>query len=290
MSAGRLFRHRLAVGPIACVGAYDALSARTIEGLGARAMYVSGFAAAASAFGLPDLGIVSQTEMAEHVRRICRSTSLPVIADADTGYGGPLNVERTVREWEDAGAAGLHLEDQVFPKRCGHIAGKAVIPAAEFEDKLRAALVARRDPDFFVIARTDALAVHGMDDTIARCRRFAAAGADAIFVDAPTSEGDLVAIADALRSTGKPLVFNSARTGKSPVLTERRLAELGYPIVLYPIEAMLAAHRAVAEAMRAIIDAGTTDAAAARTSTFGQINELVDLAGHVAREAGRRAG
>jgi len=288
MSAGRLFRHRLAAGPIACVGAYDALSARTIEALGARAMYVSGFAAAASAFGLPDLGIVSQSEMAEHVRRICRSTTLPVIADADTGYGGPLNVERTVREWEDAGAAGLHLEDQVFPKRCGHIAGKAVIPAGEFEDKLRAALGARRDPDFFVIARTDALAVHGMDDTIARCRRFAAAGADAIFVDAPTSEGDLVTIADALRSTGKPLVFNSARTGKSPVLTERRLAELGYPIVLYPIEAMLAAHRAVAEAMRAIIDAGTTDAAAARTSTFGQINELVDLAGHVAREAGRR--
>lgn len=290
MSSGRLFRRRLAAGPIACVGAFDALSARTIEALGAQAMYVSGFAAAASAFGLPDLGIVSQSEMAEHVRRICRSTTLPVIADADTGYGGPLNVERTVREWEDAGAAGLHLEDQVFPKRCGHIAGKAVIPAAEFEDKLRAALGARRDPDFFVIARTDALAVHGMDDTIARCHRFAAAGADAIFVDAPTSEGDLVAIAGALRDTGKPLVFNSARTGKSPILTERRLAELGYPIVLYPIEAMLASHFAIRQAMAAIMSAGTTDAAKAGLSTFHDINAVVDLAGHVAREAGRGPG
>ena len=213
-----------------------------------------------------------------------------MIADADTGYGGPLNVERTVREWEDAGAAGLHLEDQVFPKRCGHIAGKAVIPAAEFEDKLRAALGARRDPDFFVIARTDALAVHGMDDTIARCRRFAAAGADAIFVDAPTSEGDLVAIAGALRDTGKPLVFNSARTGKSPILTERRLAELGYPIVLYPIEAMLASHFAIRQSMAAIMNAGTTDAAKAGLSTFHDINAVVDLAGHVAREAGRGPG
>lgn len=290
MSAGSEFRRRLAAGPIACVGAYDALSARTLESLGARALYVSGFAAAASAFGLPDLGIVSQTEMAEHVRRICRSTPLPVIADADTGYGGALNVERTVREWEAAGAAGLHLEDQVYPKRCGHLAGKEVIPAAEYEHKLRAALAARRDPAFFVIARTDALAVHGLEDTIDRCRRYARAGADAIFVDAPTSEAELAALAAALRDTGKPLVFNSARTGKSPVLAERRLAELGYPIVLYPIEAMLAAQLAVREAMAAIMRAGTTEAARPSLATFREINALVDLDGHVAREKLSSAG
>lgn len=284
MSAGAEFRRRLAAGPIACVGAYDALSARTLESLGARALYVSGFAAAASAFGLPDLGIVSQTEMAEHVRRICRATTLPVIADADTGYGGALNVERTVREWESAGAAGLHLEDQVYPKRCGHLAGKEVIPAGEYEHKLRAALAARRDPAFFVIARTDALAVHGLEDTIDRCRRYARAGADAIFVDAPTSEAELASLAAALRDTGKPLVFNSARTGKSPVLNERRLAELGYPIVLYPIEAMLAAQFAVRQAMASIMQAGTTEAALPSLATFREINALVDLDGHVARE------
>jgi methylisocitrate lyase len=290
MNPSRLFRELLAAGPVACVGAYDALSARWIDTSGARAVYVSGFAAAASAFGVADLGIVSQTEMAEHIRRICSSTRLPVIADADTGFGGTLNVARTVVEWERAGAAGLHLEDQGFPKRCGHVAGKSVIPVEEMAMKIEAALRARTNPDFFIIARTDALAVNGLDDAIARCRRYAAVGADAIFVDAPESVEQLATIAAALKDLGKPLVYNSASTGKSPVLTEKQLAELGYPIVLYPIEAMLAAHKAMREALGAIIAAGTTQAAAGQLASFRDINTLVGMEAHLASEAALTAG
>jgi 2-methylisocitrate lyase-like PEP mutase family enzyme len=284
ISPGARFRALLAQGPIACVGAFDALSAKVISSVGARAVYVSGFAAAASAFGEPDLGTVSQTEMAEHVRRICRATPLPVIADADTGYGGILNVERAVRDWESAGAAGLHLEDQVFPKRCGHLAGKEVIALDEYLTKLRAALAARSDPNFFIIARTDALAVHGMEDTLHRCRAFAAAGADAVFVDAPRSVDDLREIAEAMRETRVPLVFNSARTGRSPVLDEARLADLGYEIVLYPLEAMQLAQHAVLDGIRSMMEARTTEAIAHRMLKFDEANALVGLA-----EALRRA-
>lgn len=283
----RQFRALLATGPVACIGAYDGLSARWIDQSGAKAVYISGFAAAASAFGAADLGLVSQSEMAEHIRRICRCTTLPVIADADTGFGGTLNVERTVQEWEHAGAAGLHLEDQGFPKRCGHVAGKSVIPAAEMQLKITAALRARTNSDFFVIARTDALATHGLDEAIERCKRYADSGADALFVDAPASVEQLATIADALQGFGKPLVYNSARTGKSPVLTERQLAELGYPIVLYPIEGMLAAHKAMGLALSSILRAGTTEAAAADLASFRDINSLVGMEQHLAREAAR---
>jgi 2-methylisocitrate lyase-like PEP mutase family enzyme len=285
VSPGARFRQLLAQGPVACVGAFDALSAKVIESIGAKAIYVSGFAAAASAFGEPDLGTVSQTEMAEHVRRICRATTLPVIADADTGYGGALNVERTVRDWEAAGAAGLHMEDQVFPKRCGHIAGKEVVPLDEYLLKLKAALAARRDPDFFIIARTDALAVNGMDDTLRRCRAFADAGADAVFVDAPRSREDLEAIASALRGAGISLVFNSARTGRSPVLDEASLANLGYAIVLYPLEAMMAAQCAVKSTMRELLAAGSTVAVANKMLTFGEVNTLVGLDSALSRSS-----
>lgn len=283
ISPGARFRVELRKGPVACLGAYDALSARIIERSGARALYVSGFAAAAAAFGLPDLGMVSQTEMAEHLRRICRATRLPVIADADTGYGGVLNVERTVREWESAGAAGLHLEDQVVTKRCGHLAGKAVLPLDEYLTKLRAALRARSSPDFFIIARTDTLAVHGMQDTLDRCLRFADAGADAIFVDAPRSVEDLRTIESALRDCGVPLVYNSARTGRSPVMSEAELHAIGFDIVLYPLEAMLAAVKAVADVTGAIRKSGSTEPAAGRMATFGEVNDLVCLQDYLAR-------
>lgn len=276
-SPGARFRALVAQGPVACIGAFDALSAKVITSIGARAMYVSGFAAAASAFGEPDLGVITQSEMAEHIRRICRATPLPVIADADTGYGGVLNVERTVRDWEAAGAAGLHLEDQVYPKRCGHLAGKEVIALDEYLSKLRAALRARSDPDFFIIARTDTLAVHGMEDTLRRCMAFADAGADAVFVDAPRSVDDLQAIASAMHGSGVPLVFNSARTGRSPVLDEVRLADLGYPIVLYPLEAMLIAQSAVRESVRAMMHARTTEIVSDRMLMFNEVNSLVGL-------------
>jgi methylisocitrate lyase len=228
---------------------------------------------------------MSQTEMAEHIRRICGATDLPVIADADTGYGGILNAQRTVELWEAAGASGLHIEDQVSPKRCGHIAGKAVIPTAEMVQKIKAVLDARRDASFFVIARTDALAVTGLDDAIARCKAFAMAGADALFVDAPESEAQLKTIARELQPTGKPLLFNSARTGKSPFLSEARLHELGFDIVIYPIEAMLAAHAAVKRIMRSIITTGGADAAAGSMTTFQEFNELIGLGRYIEKES-----
>lgn len=284
MTPGSKFRKLIEQSPLACVGAYDAMSSRLVEEAGAKAMYISGFAAAAAALGYPDVGLVSQSEMAEHIKRICRVTSLPVIADADTGYGGILSVQRTIELWESAGAAGLHIEDQGFPKKCGHIAGKTVIPAEEMVQKIKAAQAARTDENFFIIARSDAIAVTGLEDAIDRCKRYADAGADALFVDAPESIEQLQQIANGLRSCGRPLVFNSARTGKSPFLSEKELQELGFGIVLYPIEAMTAAHRAISEVLATIVREGSTDAIASKISTFSQINKLVELEQFVERE------
>lgn len=285
MNPGKEFRKRLEAGPIACLGAYDALTSRLVQQAGARAMYISGYAAAAAALGYPDLGLVSQTEMAEHIRRICRVTDLPVIADADTGYGGILSVQRTIELWEAAGAAGLHVEDQGFPKKCGHIAGKTVIPVEEMTQKIKAAIAAKENSDFYIIARTDAIAVTGLSDAIERCKRFADAGADALFVDAPESIDQIQKIGEALKGCGRPLVFNSARTGKSPFLSEKALQELGFTIVLYPIEAMTAAHHAVKEIFEVIVREGRTDAIADRISSFSEINELVQLPQYVRHES-----
>ena len=278
------FRELLAGSSVGCMGVYDALTALLAQEAGAKALYISGFAAAAVSAGVPDVGLISQAEMADHIRRICRATRLPVIADADTGYGGVLNAQRTVQLWEEAGAAGLHLEDQVYPKRCGHIAGKEVITAAEMVHKIKGALDARSSPDFFIIARTDAIAVTGLADAIARCKAYAAAGADALFVDAPESEAQLKTISQELKGLGKPLMFNSARTGKSPFLTEQRLRELGFTIVIYPVEAMLAAHAAAKAVMRSILETGGTDAAAAAMTTFQAFNDFIGLQQHLDRE------
>ena len=277
MGAGAKFRALTGAQPIQCIGVSDAMTARLAEQCGALALYVSGYVAAAVVTGAPDIGIINQNEMFEHIRRICRATSLPVIADADTGYGGILAVQRTVRLWEEAGAAGLHMEDQVMPKRCGHIAGKAVIPTAEMVQKLRAAQDARRDPDFFLIARTDAVAVSGLADALDRCRAYAEAGADALFVDAPESMDHMRRIADELGPLGKPLLFNAARTGKSPSLSRTELQALGFGIVIYPLEAMLAAHRAAAAAMLAILRDGQVDAMADQLTSFQDFNRFIGL-------------
>ncbi len=279
------FRALLDGSTVGCMGVYDAMTALLAQEAGAKALYISGFAAAAVSAGVPDVGLISQAEMAEHIRRICRATRLPVIADADTGYGGVLNAQRTVQLWEEAGAAGLHIEDQVYPKRCGHIAGKEVIPAAEMVQKIKGALDARSSPDFFIIARTDAVSVTGLADAIARCKAYAAAGADALFVDAPESEHQLRTINQELKSLGKPLLFNSARTGKSPFLTEQRLRELGFTIVIYPVEAMLAAHAAAKAVMRSILETGGTDTAAASMTTFQAFNDFIGLQRHLDRES-----
>jgi 2-methylisocitrate lyase-like PEP mutase family enzyme len=247
-----MFRERLAGGaPLLAPGAYDALSARLIEAAGFGAVYMTGFGTTASLLGRPDVGLLSGTEMIDNARRITQGVSVPVVADADTGYGNPLNVIRTVREYEAAGVAALHIEDQSMPKRCGHVTGKALVPVREMVAKIEAAVAARTDPDLVIIARTDARAVEGLDAALERARRYAAVGADALFVEAPTSQGEIEAIAAAFPET--PLVFNWAEGGRTPPVGVEMLAELGFALVLFPLGALLAASagiRALLETLR----------------------------------------
>src|SRR6185312_12717200 len=216
--------------PVVAPGAYDALSARLIEQAGFHVVYMTGFGTTASLIGRPDVGLLTGSEMVDNARRIAAAVDVPVIADADTGYGNTINVLRTVQLYEQAGVAGIHLEDQVMPKKCGHMTGKVVIPAAEMVGKVRAAVEARQDPDFLIIARTDAAAVHGLNEAIDRGRAYAEAGADALFVEAPTSEEDIARVAAELRGVA-PLVFNWAEGGRTPLLPVERIAELGFSLV-----------------------------------------------------------
>ncbi len=230
-------------GPVLAPGAYDALSARLVEQAGFDVAYMTGFGTTASLLGRPDVGLLGQAEMVDNARRIVAAVDVPVIADADTGYGNPINVVRTVREYEQAGVAGLHLEDQVMPKRCGHMAGKAVVPCEEMVAKIRAAVDARTDPDLVLIARTDVAAVEGVDAAVERARRFADAGADVLFVEAPSSEADIERVAAAL--SDQKLVFNWAEGGRTPPLPLARLTELGFALVLFPVATLLAADGAI---------------------------------------------
>jgi len=226
---------------------------------------------------VPDFGVLTQTEMFEAIRRICRVTSLPVFADADTGYGGPLEARRTIELWEEAGAAALHLEDQEAPKKCGHFAGKRLIPTGDMVQKLRAMLDARRDPNFFVIARTDAIAVEGIDKAIERLRAYAATGADALYADAPESIEHMKALSSGLSDLGLPILFNMVRSGKSPVVTMQEAARLGFAFALCPVESMLTEHRAVTEMMRRFLAEQTTDAIADGLTPFDEFNRFIGL-------------
>jgi 2,3-dimethylmalate lyase len=234
--------------PVVAPGAYDALSARLVEQAGFPAVYMTGFGASASLLGRPDVGLLSFAEMAGHARRIVQAVDVPVIADADDGYGNDLNVARTIREYEAAGVAALHIEDQVAPKRCGHMAGKDVIATSEMVLKVRAAVAARRG-DLVLIARTDARAVEGLDAALERARAYRDAGADVLFVEAPEDEREIEAVAAAFPDT--PLVFNSVDGGRTPPLPLERLGELGFSLVLRPVATLFAAARAVQEMLRA---------------------------------------
>lgn len=211
-------------------GAYDGLGAKLIERAGFPIVYASGGAIARS-IGLPDLGLVSFTEVLQRVKEIVRATSLPVIADADTGYGGALNVIRTVAEFEEAGVAGFHIEDQIFPKRCGHYEGQSLITVQEMAGKIEAAVHARKDPDTLIIGRTDARSAFGLDEALARGRVFTEAGADAIFVEALISLEEIETIGREIKA---PLVYNMTEGGKSPMVPIAKLQELGFKIVLFP--------------------------------------------------------
>jgi len=226
--------------PVTAPGAYDALSARLVEEAGFDVVYMTGFGTTASLIGRPDVGLLSGSEMVDNARRIVSAVDVPVVADADTGYGNAVNVLRTVQLYEQAGVAGVQLEDQVMPKKCGHMSGKLIISAKEMVGKIHAAVDARRDSDLVIIARTDAVAVDGLTAAIDRAKAFADAGADLLFVEAPASEEDIATVAAELRGVA-PLVFNWAEGGKTPPLPAERIAELGFSLILYPIGTLLAA-------------------------------------------------
>ena len=262
--------------PLVAPGAYDALSARLIEQAGFDAVYMTGFGTTASLIGRPDVGLLSGAEMVDNARRIASAVDVPVIADADTGYGNAINVVRTVQLYEQAGAAGIQLEDQVMPKKCGHMSGKAVIGADEMVGKLHAAVRARRDPDLLLIARTDAVAVHGLDEAISRARAYAAAGADVLFVEAPTSEEDIARVATELRDVA-PLVFNWAEGGRTPPLSMDRMTELGFSLVIYPIGTLLAATAGIRSLLTTLKADGTPTAAMPGLPTFDEFTDLIGL-------------
>ena len=261
--------------PVLLPGCYDALGARLIEQAGFDVVYMTGFGTSASLLGRPDVGLLGLHEMVDNARRITAATDLPVIADADTGYGNQINVIRTVQAYEQAGVAGIHLEDQMLPKKCGHMEGKVVVPRDEFVGKIRAAVSARRDPNFTIIARTDARAPHGLDEALDRARAARDAGADALFVEALQNKDELEQVATALADI--PLVFNWAEGGKTPPLTIEQISELGFAMVIMPISTLLAATRAMQEALAQIRIDGTPVNAVKTMPTFNEFTDTMGL-------------
>ncbi len=262
------------VGPTSFAGVYDALSAKLAQRAGFPLAFVSGYSVAATFLGEPDLGILTQTEMIDHARRICTSVSIPIIVDADTGYGNPLNVFRTVRELIAAGAAGCFLEDQVWPKRCGHLRGKRIVERQEYVQKIRAAAEARGDRDFFIVARTDALAVQGMDEAVARVVAAREAGADASFIEAPSSVEDLTVIG---RLAPAPNVANMIEGGRTPVLPRDELARLGFHLILYPLAGLFSAARSLGQMYAKLRRDGTTTGAEDQLMSFEEFNTLIGV-------------
>jgi 2,3-dimethylmalate lyase len=261
--------------PILAPGAYDALSARMIENAGFPAVYMTGFGTSASLLGRPDVGLLTMSQMVDNARRIAQAVDVPVIADADTGYGNPLNVIRTVQEYELAGVSAIHIEDQAMPKKCGHMENKQVIPAAEMAEKIHAAVEARRSNDFLIIARTDARAAEGLDSALRRARAYREAGADVLFIEAPQSEEEVTQIARAFPSV--PLLFNWAEGGKTPPMPLEQLKELGYRVVIFPISALLVAAKAIQALLAEIQARGTPMRIFPDRTSFQEFNEMIGL-------------
>ena len=255
-------------------GAHDALTLRLAEQAGFQAVTCGGYSATASLLGAPDVQQLTMTEMAEMYARLCDATELPLFADGDTGYGNTTNVARTVRAYERAGVAGLFIEDQESPKRCGHMDGKRVIPAGEMVAKLKAALDARVDADLILCARTDARAVHGLDDAIERCQLYREAGADLLFVDAPVSVEELRRVCSEIDG---PCFANLVEGGKTPILSARQLEAMGFAAVTWPVSASYAIAHAVGEVYAALLRDGTTNAVRDRMLDFAAFNSLIGL-------------
>jgi 2,3-dimethylmalate lyase len=261
-------------GIIRSLGAYDVFSARLMEKAGIELILAGGFGISGSLLGLPDVGFLSLGEIADVVRRMALRVDVPIVADGDTGHGDLHNVVRTVREFERAGAAGLLLEDQVAPKRCGHFQGKQVIPAQEMVLKLRAALDARRDPDFVILARTDARQVEGLNSAIERANRYAEAGADLCFVEAPQSREELARIP---REVQRPVLANMVLGGVTPIVSVAELEQMGYKLMVYPIEGLLAAGAALQKLINTFQREGRLDGLVGELMPFGTIKQALGL-------------
>jgi 2-methylisocitrate lyase-like PEP mutase family enzyme len=261
-------------------GAYDALTAKIIEGEGFPAVYMTGFGTSVAHFGLPDLGFLTLSEMAANAARIAEAVDVPVIADADTGYGNAMNVVRTVREYEKTGAAAIHIEDQQWPKRCGHMSGKRVIPAEDMVAKIKAAVDNRRDPDFIIIARTDAIAVEGFEQAIERAEMYTEAGADVLFVEAPRSEEEMAEVPR--RITKKPCLINMAPL--TPNLSVDELKQMGYAVAIYPGICLAASIMACREEVNSLLETGRQKDVAQWGQSFTDLNQWLDVPHYTALE------
>ena len=253
-------------------GAFNALSARMIEREGFAAMYLSGAVLANSVGGLPDVGLMTLSESRDHAAHVARSTTLPIIMDADTGYGGPDNAARTVRELEAVGVSGIHLEDQEFPKRCGHLEGKTLVPEHEFCEKIAAAAAAKTSPDFLLIARTDARGVTGYDDAVRRAHLYLKAGADGIFPEALQSRDEFARFA---RDVDTILLANMTEFGKTPLLTADEFGEIGYNLVIYPVTLQRIALKAVEDALRVLQAERSQESLIPRMQTRQELYDLL---------------
>ncbi len=281
----RRLREVIARRVVPLPGAFNALTAMQIERVGFEAMYVSG-AGLAAARGLPDIGLLSMTEVVSDARAIAGAVAIPALADADTGYGPPLSVMRTVREFERAGLAGIHLEDQLEPKKCGHLSGKQLVPSSEMARKIGAAVEARRDPDFLIVARTDSRAVEGLDGAVRRACDYVNAGADAVFPEALESVEEFRTFAQRLSKEGVkvPLVANMTEFGKSPYLSVRECEDLGYRLVLFPVTALRTAMKAVEDMLHELRTVGTQRDLLEKMQTRRQLYDLLGYDDYTKRD------
>ncbi|WHH61133.1 isocitrate lyase/PEP mutase family protein [Petroclostridium sp. X23] len=259
---------------ISAPGAYDVWSAKLIENAGFDVAYMTGYGVSASVLGRPDIGLMTFSEVAMMAKNIAFATNIPIIADCDTGFGNTLNVIRCVEEFEAAGVAAIQLEDQLMPKRCGHMEGKVVIPKEEMVAKIRAAAYARKDPDFVIIARTDARAANSFDDAMDRAKAYVEAGADVIFFEAPQSVEEIKTVAATLKV---PLISNMVENGKTPLLSEKELQELGYRIVIYPLVALYAATKAVMNTLDVLKGSGSIENCLENGVDFPTFNNAISL-------------
>ena len=260
--------------PLVIPGVYDALGAKIAQKIGFDAMFQTGYGTSATLFGMPDYGFIGAAETVDNARRICRAVSIPVIVDSDTGYGNALSVWKLVKELESAGAAGMFLEDQRWPKRCGHMQGKEVIPQEEYTEKLSAAIDARESKDFFIVARTDARATEGLDEAISRGKENKKTGADAVFVEAPKTLDEMKQIG---REINAPLVANMIEGGATPLSSAETLNKMGFKIVLYPLSILYANAFATMNILSELKKTGSTSRYRHKVVNFDQFNDLVEL-------------